>query len=353
MINNNRNNTPATTTPEVDPGFTFDTAFDLGVADNGLIVEETLGDTDQGDIYTFSIDEAGQYNLSLDGLTADADLWLLDDLGTAIDVSDALETQSESISTQLTPGDYQVVAYSYDGAATDYTLEIDNGPATATSESEQIETFIDEVIAPDADPGFTFDTALDLGTVDGELMVSDRVGGNDEGDVFAFTVEEGGLYNVSLDGLSADADLVLTDADGQAINFSQMEGSENELISAQLNSGTYYAIAESYDGVATDYTLGVSFYDPVGIVEPEPGTTGVTEAPELFPFDPFDPIFEPIDPGFNPGFEPFNPGLESIRGIGGDPGYNPFFGLSGEFDFDDALSQGDIRQNEFLEAIYE
>ena len=130
-------------TPEVDPGFTFDTPFDLEIADNGITVNEAIGNDDQGDLYTFQVNEAGEYNLTLDGLSADADLWLLDGEGKEIDISQAYENASESITTELDPGEYYAAVYSYDGAATDYTLNIDSSnDSTTISPEEDTEAII-------------------------------------------------------------------------------------------------------------------------------------------------------------------------------------------------------------------
>ncbi len=398
-MNNNINNTTATTvTPNVDPGFVFGEAYDLGVADNGLIVNETVGGNDEGDIYAFSVNEAGLYNLSLDGLTADADLWLMNGQGVAIEVSDMGEAEGEFISTELTPGNYYALPYSYDGQVTNYTLEINND-ATAIPPSTQIDQPVSNAITPQVDPGFTFDTALDLGIVDGEVVVNDSVGGTDAGDTFAFTVSQGGLYNISLDGLTADSDLALTDSQGQPINVSVQEGIQDELISAQLIPGTYYALAESYDGVVTNYSLDISLYgEGFGGVETDPLTggeypyePGLEEYPQEF--NPYEPQINPFDGGEYPyesgleeypqGFNPYQPQFEIFPeyplgggfgnefypeyplggGLGGGFGGGfgggiggftpaPIIGGGTGFNFEEATLNSEIRHNQFLETIW-
>ena len=258
------NITHSTTTPNADPGYTFETAFDLGVADNGLTVNETVGGNDAGDIYSFSITQAGLYNVSLDGLGADADLMLLDDQQQVIDLSIMEESQSELISAQLTPGTYYAIAETYDGEATNYTLNINNNSSITTPDTDindfptDLNTTVENVITPNVDPGFTFDTAFDLGIADNGLTVNETVGSTDEGDIFAFSISEGSLYDISLEGMTADTDLVLTDSQGQAIDMSQMIGTQGELITAQLAPGNYYAIAQSYDLLDTNYTLNIT-----------------------------------------------------------------------------------------------
>lgn len=264
MINNTNNTVPTTTTPQVDPGYAFETAFDLGVADNGLTVNEAVGGTDEGDVYAFSVTEAGLYNVSLDGLVADADLMLIDSQRQVIDFSIMEGSESELISAQLTPGNYYAIAETYDGEATNYTLNINSDPLTTSPDNEindlqtDLNTTVENVITPQVDPGFTFETAFDLGVADNGLTVNETVGATDEGDIFTFSISEGSLYNISLDGMTADTDLVLTDSQGQAIDMSQMVGAQGELITAQLAPGDYYAIAQSYDLLDTNYTLNIA-----------------------------------------------------------------------------------------------
>lgn len=354
-MNNNINNTfSATTVPQLDPGFTFDTAFDLGIADGGLTVNEAVGGTDQGDIYAFSISQAGQYNLSLSGLTADSDLWLMNDLGQAVDFSDLVGNQNELISTQLTPGNYYAIVNSYDGQATNYTLDISNDALTTPPITEVPDPNLSptgNVITPDTDPGFTFDTAFDLGTIQGDLTINEATGGTDEGDIYSFGISEAGLYNISLNGLTADSDLWLFDGQGEVINFSEMPGTENELISAQLTPGSYHAIAVSYDGIATNYTLSISNYSG-GFGET--GTEGLIGED----LDPIEPGFEaigqdPYNPYVDPGFTLDFGGWSSFDyPIGGVGGFDPYIGGGSGFDFEQTMLESEIRHDQFIETIW-
>ncbi len=137
MVNNIFDTIPATTIPEVDPGFTFDTSFNLAIAENNLIVNEAVGDGDQGDLYTFEVSETGDYHITLNGLSADADLWLLDARGEEVGSSQAYEDASESITTELAPGEYYAAVHSYDGVATDYTLNINPRHDSTTIPTEE------------------------------------------------------------------------------------------------------------------------------------------------------------------------------------------------------------------------
>jgi hypothetical protein len=78
-------------------------------------------------VHTFTVTEPGQVDISLTGLTANLELFLLD----ACDNSECLQysqnggTSSELITTFLAPGTYYVVVDGYNGATSDYTLQVD------------------------------------------------------------------------------------------------------------------------------------------------------------------------------------------------------------------------------------
>ncbi len=111
--------------PQIDPGITTSDAYELGVlADNqNLLIQETVGGTDQADAYAFSVSAAGEYNFSLSNLTADADLFIYDENRYQIGASEIGSNSNEFLQLDLAQGDYYAVVESFDNQLTNYNLE--------------------------------------------------------------------------------------------------------------------------------------------------------------------------------------------------------------------------------------
>lgn len=71
-------------------------------------------------------------------------------------------------------------------------------------------------------------------------------GVRDKDDYFSFYVGKSGAFNLSLTGLWQNAALALYDANQNLVTWSDKSGSSSELISRDLNTGTYYARVYSY-----------------------------------------------------------------------------------------------------------
>jgi|GEM_PF-1758817 len=246
-----------TITPNADPVYSFEGAYELGIIDGNLTIQETVGGTDEGDVYSLTISEAGKYNFNLDGLSADADLALLDSTGEVIDFPQIDGSVSETIAVDLAEGDYYVAVITYDGAETSYTLDI--------SPDDVLEPPDGNVIVPTIDPGDSLDTAFDLGLLFETITVEESLAATtgDDLDLYEFTVDTAGEYSFNLDGLSANADLVLfnsadVDANGEVTaiaNANESTGIGAESIVTDLDAGEYYVGVLTPDNVTTEYTL--------------------------------------------------------------------------------------------------
>lgn len=78
-------------------------------------------------VHTFTTTEAGTVDISLTDLSANLELFLLRDCdrGSCIDFSQNSGNNSESISVNLDAGTYYVVVDGFNGATSDYTLQVD------------------------------------------------------------------------------------------------------------------------------------------------------------------------------------------------------------------------------------
>jgi serine protease len=116
-------------TPQVtpDPGSTLATAYNLGTLNRPFTLTDFVGNSDVSDIYRFSLASNSSFNLSLNGLTADADVELLNGNGTRLAISGASGTTSEWIDGSLTAGTYYINVFRYTGN-TNYRLSLSATP---------------------------------------------------------------------------------------------------------------------------------------------------------------------------------------------------------------------------------
>ncbi|MBC6475121.1 MAG: PPC domain-containing protein [Hormoscilla sp. GM102CHS1] len=196
-------------------------------------------------------------NLTLEGLSSDADLLLIEDLNSngVLDDDEILDApfiegnDSEAINQILSAGDYFVLVEPYSGN-TNYDLSLEAVPAT---------------VPPD-DAGNTLATARDLGTLNDRQTFSDFVGNADTSDFYRFTLEDTRELNLTLEGLRSDSDadvLLIEDLnsngvldDNEILDAPFNEGSDSETINEILSAGDYFVLVEPYSG-DTNYNLSL------------------------------------------------------------------------------------------------
>ena len=104
-------------------GNTLATARAITVGSSTTSYTDWVGSTDTNDYYRFSLANPGNFNLGLTGMTADADVQLLNSGGSVIASSTNGGTASESITGQLSAGTYYIRVYPYTGN-TNYNLAV-------------------------------------------------------------------------------------------------------------------------------------------------------------------------------------------------------------------------------------
>ncbi|MFN7249119.1 MAG: PPC domain-containing protein, partial [Microcystis sp.] len=104
-------------------GNTLATARDITIGATPTSYSDFVGSTDTNDYYRFSLGTSSDFSLNLTGLSADADVSLLDSNGSEITSSTNGSTISESIIRQLNAGTYFVLVYPYSGS-TNYDLSL-------------------------------------------------------------------------------------------------------------------------------------------------------------------------------------------------------------------------------------
>ncbi|NCQ90497.1 MAG: S8 family serine peptidase [Microcystis aeruginosa LG13-03] len=215
-------------------GNTLATARDITIGATPTTYSDFVGTTDTNDYYRFSLGTSSNFSLNLTGLSADADVSLLDSNGSVITSSTNGSTSNDSITRQLNAGTYFVRVYPYSGS-TNYNLSL--------------------AAAPDA--GNTLATARDITIGATPTSYSDFVGSTDTNDYYRFSLGTTSDFSLNLTGLSADADVSLLDSNGSVITSSTNGSNISESITRQLSAGTYYVRVYPYSG-STNYNLSLS-----------------------------------------------------------------------------------------------
>jgi|GEM_PF-1463200 len=214
-----------------------------------------LGPSDEVDYYRFTVEEWTDLVVTMDQLTSDADIALLDQDGNYLADSIAGGSSPELIEFSVAPGTYYVEAYIYSGE-TEYHLTIAGEAGEAP---------------PDDMIGDTPETAEPLGTIgagSGTLTGSDWVGFGDASDYWRLDVEAPTSVTLTMTGLSSDIDIVLEDDFGSVLGSSAAGGSADEFIETQLQPGTYYIHVYPFTG-GSEYTLTLDYQ--TGAEAPEDG----------------------------------------------------------------------------------
>ena len=220
-------------------GNTLATARDITIGATPTSYSDFVGSTDTNDYYRFSLGGSSNFSLNLTGLSADADVSLLDSNGSVITSSTNGSNISESITRQLSAGTYYVQVYPYSGS-TNYNLSLAAAP----------------VEIPD-NAGNTLATARDITIGATTSTYSDFVGTTDTNDYYRFSLGGSSNFSLNLTGLSADADVSLLDSNGSVITSSTNGSNISESITRQLSAGTYYVQVYPYSG-STNYNLTLS-----------------------------------------------------------------------------------------------
>ncbi|MTJ45874.1 PPC domain-containing protein [Dolichospermum flos-aquae] len=229
---------PSLNAPLDYAGNTRSTARNVGTLTSLQSFNDWVGSADTNDYYSFNVGTQSNFSLNLTGLSADADVQLLNSSGGVISSSENGGTTSESITSQLSAGSYYVRVYRYSGN-TYYSLSFN---ATAL---------------PVDNAGNTTATARAVGTLTATQSFSDWIGTADTNDYYSFNVGTQSNFSLNLTGLTADADVELFNSSGTVISGSYTDGIVSESITSQLSAGAYYVRVFQYSG-NTNYSLSLN-----------------------------------------------------------------------------------------------
>jgi hypothetical protein len=236
-----------------NPEETLGTARDLGsLSDDATRLSGWVGATDTIDFYRFQLN-GYHLNVNLIGLGADADLRVIRDVNNngIIDYGEILASSSrdgtydETINLSgLVSGDYFVEVVRFSGD-TSYALQVSN---SYTNDLLGVET--------------------DLGDLSGAQVFSGHIDNDNTSDVYKFTASTVYNVNISLTGLSADADVRLiqdTNSNGivdsdDVVAYSSRGWTDAEKITSAIPGWNYFVQVNQWNG-SSDYHLGISSGD--------------------------------------------------------------------------------------------
>ena len=238
-------------TPPDYAGNTITTARNITVGSTTSTYSDWVGTLDTNDYYRFSVGSNSNLAVTLNGLSGDADIQLLDSSGvTVMQGSYNGGITADSINRQVGAGTYYLRVYPMSGVNSNYNLSVSANP-----------------VAPSDYAGNTLSTARNISVGSTTSTYSDWVGTLDTNDYYRFSLNGTSNFNLSLNGLSGDADVQLLDGNGISIQSSTYSGTTPDSINRQLAAGTYYIRVYPMSGVNTNYNLSVSA-NPVAPLDP-------------------------------------------------------------------------------------
>jgi pimeloyl-ACP methyl ester carboxylesterase len=108
------------------------------------------------------------------------------------------------------------------------------------------------------DPGDTLAAALALGPITNTRSIVDSLSTSDSTDMVKFSVKSRGNVNLTLTGLSANADLQLLSSSGKVLAQSTNADTAREKLGRSLAGGTYYVrVFAAAAGLNTNYALSI------------------------------------------------------------------------------------------------
>jgi|GEM_PF-968057 len=235
-----------TATPQDGAGNSIATARDVGSLVGDRSFNDFVGIVDPNDFYRFVLPSSSDFRLDLTGLEADVDVRLLNSAGSTIASSIASGTTPESIARSLTAGTYFVQVYPFNGINSNYRLSLSASPTFDGA-------------------GNSLSTARNVGTLTSNLTFNDFVGAADTNDFYRFNLNTGSNFNLSLSGLTADADVELIQDfnnngfvdDGEILARSINSATNPETLSRLLSAGSYYVRVYPFLSSNTNYSLSL------------------------------------------------------------------------------------------------
>ena len=255
---------------EGDETFEVGSLLDLNnneYKERGRIGYSQNGSRNLNDFYNLTLDNNSNFRLTLDEMTRDANVMVLDSEGDMVLSGFNPDSAPEILSDTLDAGDYTVQVFPVGNAKTNYFLKMNADPLPDPPDDiddgddddmgdDGDETEVDPITGdPDGTPEDAIDLGSDLLTQSGKIGFTEN-GVDDVNDYYKFTLDANDDIRIILSGLNQNADLTLLDSDGETvISDSSNSGTNTERIKATLDAGDYYLQVEAVDDYQSKYTI--------------------------------------------------------------------------------------------------
>ena len=214
-------------------------------------------------IYTFQT-AGGTVDITLNGLNANLDLFLVEDCTDPITGADIIAsstsggTTSELISQNLVAGTYFIIVDGDQGANSTFNLSLTCTSTNGTCGNPIALNCGDNVNGNNADGGSNVNTYFNDQSWTGPELIYE-------------IQAPAGQLSIQLTGLTADLDLFLVsncgDANGSLVASSTSSGT-SESITTTVAAGTYYVIMDGYLGATSTFNLSVTCSTPGTCADP-------------------------------------------------------------------------------------
>jgi len=233
----------------------------------GRIGFSQSGSRNLNDFYNLTLDNNSNFRLTLDEMTRDAHVMVLDREGNMVLSGFNPGSAPEILSDALDAGDYTVQVFPVGNAKTSYFLKMNadplSDPPDDTNDGDDDgmgddgdETEVDPITGdPDGTPENATDLGSDLLTQSGKIGFTEN-GVDDVNDYYKFTLDTRDNIRIILSDLKQNSDLTLLDSDGEiVISKSSQFGNNTERINTTLDAGDYYLQVEAVDDAQSNYTI--------------------------------------------------------------------------------------------------
>jgi Calpain family cysteine protease/Bacterial pre-peptidase C-terminal domain len=232
----------STVLPIDNAGNTVLSARNITLSTTSTTFQDWVGNDDTKDYYKFTLSAQSDVNIHLHGMTANANVQLLNANNVVLKSSTQTGTTADTIVGSYAAGTYYIYVYRNGTEQTNYNLTAFATPV-------------------DTDNQLTTARNVTIGSTTTRIV--DSLASFDLTDLYKVnlsTANNNNAYSVNftLTGLTGNANLDLLDSSGLSISQSNLSGTSNETISRLLMGGTYYLKVWNGGTSSLNYTINLT-----------------------------------------------------------------------------------------------
>ena len=245
----------------------FSSAKSLEFSSTGTIsFQDSVSVLEQNDVFKFNLGTRSHFNLTLDGLTENVNVELINSQGNVLSRSARSENKAETISRIVDEGTYYLrvfpdsntSALPLNGIRSDKFGQDVGSQSTSSTVQDAIQYRLTLFSNTVDNAGNTIANAREVGVGTGNTGFSDWVGRTDINDFYRFRLNADSNFSLRLNGLAGNADVELLDSNGRRVQLASNSGTTEDTINRQLGAGLYYARVFANTGVETKYNINFS-----------------------------------------------------------------------------------------------